>query len=318
MQTPFSVAVVIVSYNTRELLLECLASVVNSTEGLTTEIVVVDNASADGSYAAARRACPQAVTIQNQTNRGFGAACNQGIRLTTSPFILLLNSDARITREAVSTLLESFEREARCAAAGCRLIDSSGVELINTRNFLTPFNQTLEMAGFKLNTRSLSRSYSPRVDRDRFDCSIDWIDGACLMLSRTALNEVGLFDERFFMYSEDEDLCLRLKKTGWLVCFSGSGTAVHRGAASSELYRTAMLRQFYLSQILLLSKHRSGASVLIYAASMKTVLFLKLILLRDAHRRREAKEHLSALRQACTFRAKQSEASLSEDPFDGE
>lgn len=318
MQTPLSVAVVIVSYNTRELLLECITSVVNSTEGLTTEIVVVDNASADGSYAAARRACPQAVTIQNQTNRGFGAACNQGIRLTTSPFILLLNSDARITREAFSTLLESFEREVRCAAAGCRLIDQAGVELINTRNFLTPFNQTLEIAGFKLKGHSLSRSYSPRVDRGRFDCSIEWIDGACLMLRRTALNEVGLFDKRFFMYSEDEDLCLRLKKAGWLVCFSGSATAVHHGAASSQLYRTAMLRQFYLSQILLLSKHRSEVSVFIYAASMTIVLFLKRILLRDAHRRREAKEHLAALRQVCTRKAKQSEVSLPEDPFDSE
>ena len=314
MQALPQVAVVIVSYNTRDLLLECLASVVDSTERIAAEIVVIDNASADSSYDAART-YPQAITIQNSTNRGFGAACNQGISLTKSPFILLLNSDARITREALNVLLACFEREARCAAAGCRLIDARGNEVVNTRNFLTPFNQAFEMAGFKLVARSLSRSYRPRLDRGATDCSTDWIDGACLMLRRTALDEVGLFDERFFMYSEDEDLCLRLKKKGWLVCFCGAATAVHQGAASSELNRISMLLQFYLSQLLFLSRHRGRASAFLYAASMKTVLTLKQLLLRDGRRRETAREHLAALKQACASQHERSDCGSTERPF---
>ena len=304
MQAPPQVDVVVVSYNTKELLLECLASVVDGAEGASTEIVVVDNGSADGSYNAVRDAYPQASAIHNSANLGFGAACNQGIRLTNSPFILLLNSDARLTREAFDVMLDCLEREARCAAAGCKMINAAGDEAINTRNFLTPFNQAFEIAGFKLNARALSRSYRPFLDCDSADCSIDWIDGACLMLRRAALDEVGLFDERFFMYSEDEDLCLRLKKKRWLVCFCGAATAVHHGAASSEHNRIAMLRQFYLSQMLFLSKHRSRLSAFLYATSMKAVLILRQLLLRDGRRRQEAGEHLAALRQACASEAR--------------
>lgn len=304
MQAPPQVVVVVVSYNTKELLLECIASVVDGTEGTSTEIVVVDNASADGSYNAIRDAYPQVIAIHNSVNLGFGAACNQGIRSTSSPFILLLNSDTQFTREAFDVLLGCLKREARRAAAGCRLTSAAGDEAINARNFLTPFNQAFEMAGFKLTARSLSRSYRPFPDHDSADCSVDWIDGACLMLRRAALDDVGLFDERFFMYSEDEDLCLRLKKSGWLVCFCGAATVVHHGAASSELNRIAMLRQFYLSQMLFLSKHRSRLSAFLYAASMKAVLILKQLLLRDGHRREEAGEHLAALRQACASEAR--------------
>jgi GT2 family glycosyltransferase len=298
MQAPPKVAVVVVNYNTRELLLECIASVVDGTEGASTEIVVVDNASSDGSYDAVRDAYPQVIAIHNSVNLGFGAACNQGIRSTSSPFILLLNSDARLTREAFDVLLGCLEREGRCAAAGCRLTNAAGDEAINTRNFLTPLNQAFEMAGFKINTRALSRSYRPVLDRDSADCSVDWIDGACLILRRAALDEIGLFDERFFMYSEDEDLCLRLKKKGWLVCFCRAATAVHHGAASSERNSIAMLRQFYLSQMLFLSKHRGRLSAFLYTSSMKAVLIIKQLLLRDGRRRETIGEHLAALRQA--------------------
>jgi N-acetylglucosaminyl-diphospho-decaprenol L-rhamnosyltransferase len=310
MQAPLQVAVVVVSYNTRELLLECLASVVDGTAGTSTEIVVVDNDSADGSYNAVGDAYPQVIAIHNSVNLGFGAACNQGIRSTRSPFILLLNSDARLTRDAFDVLLGCLEREARCAAAGCRLIDAAGDEVVNTRNFLTPFNQAFETAGFKFNARALSRTYRPVFDRDSVDCSVDWIDGACLILRRAALDEIGLFDERFFMYSEDEDLCLALKKRGWLVCFCGAATAVHHGAASSEHNRIAMLRQFYLSQMLFLSKHRGPLSAFLYTASMKVVLILKQSFLRDVRRRERAREHLAALRHACASEARTTRTKL--------
>ncbi|MEK6406150.1 MAG: glycosyltransferase family 2 protein [Acidobacteriota bacterium] len=291
------VAVVVVCYNTRNLLLECLGSVADA--GANIELAVVDNASEDGSYEAVREAYPQAIAIRNSTNLGFGAACNQGIRATNTPFILLLNSDARLTPQAFQALRDCLEKNERCGAAGCRLINGAGVEVNNTRNFLTPFNQALEMTGIKLGIRRWGRRQKPAVDGELVDCSVDWIDGACLMLRRAALHEIGLFDEQFFMYSEDEDLCFRLGKRGWLVCFCGAGTAVHHGAASSEPNRVEMLRHFYLSQMLFLSKHRSPGSAFFYAAAMKTVLFLKQILLRDSHRRERAREQLMALKEAC-------------------
>lgn len=296
------VAIVVVSYNTRALVLECLASVFESTQGRSVQLIVVDNASEDGSYESVREAYPRAVAIRNSTNLGFGAACNQGIRATSSPFILLLNSDARLTAQAFRALCDCLEQNERCGAAGCRLIDASGVEAINTRNFLTPVNQALERAGIKLGSSSLQRTRRPSPDDNHMDCSVDWIDGACLMLRRAALDEVGPFDERFFMYSEDEDLCFRLRKRGWLVCFCGGGTAVHYGAASSQLNKFDTLRHFYLSQMLFLSKHRGHYSVFFYAVLMKTVLVLKHWLLRDGQRRETAGQQLIAFKEACAAR----------------
>lgn len=295
------VAVVTVSYNTRKLLLQCLGSVVEAAQDADIELVVVDNASDDGSYEAVRDAYPQAIAIRNPKNIGFGAACNQGIASTSAAYILVLNSDARLTAQAFQSLLNCLKENERCGAAGCKLISASGVEVSNTRNFLTPLNQALETAGINFKSRRLRRSYVPSLDRTLVDCSVDWIDGACLMLKREALDEIGLFDEQFFMYSEDEDLCFRLEAGGWLVCYCGAGTVVHHGAASSERDRLDMLRQFYLSQMLFLSKHRSPGASFFYSAAMRTVLVLKRLLLRDRNRRERASEQLTALKEACVL-----------------
>src|SRR6185503_12146807 len=136
-------------------------------------------------------------------------------------------------------------------------------------------NQAIETAGIRFGTRGLQRAYKPRPGLSHVDCSVDWIDGACLILRRSALDETGNFDERFFMYSEDEDLCFRLRQRGWLVCFCGAGSAFHHGAASSRLNKTAMLGRFYESQMLFLAKHRSQRSPFLYAAIMKAVLIIK-------------------------------------------
>ncbi|HXG67631.1 MAG TPA: glycosyltransferase family 2 protein [Blastocatellia bacterium] len=298
MKPPAQIAVVIVSYNTRELLLAALASVIESAPGEPVELVVVDNHSTDGSAAAARRAFPQVTVIENAENLGFGAACNQAIRVTRSPLILLLNSDARLTPEALAALTECMRMNHRCGAAGCRMLDDAGRETVNTRNFLTPFNQVMEWAGITagFGPRRLRRTRRPQLGKNLIDCSVDWIDGACLLLRRAALDEVGLFDEQFFMYSEDEDLCLRLRKGGWAVCYTAAGTALHRGGASSARARREMLRWFYYSQMLFLLKHRSRRAVFLYQAAMKTMLLLKQ--LTRPTRRAEISERLAALAQA--------------------
>src|SRR5258705_4052169 len=130
------VAIVVVSYNTRDLLLECLASVVGSTQGRSTQLVIVDNSSEDGSYEAIREAYPHAIAIRNSTNLGFGAACNQGFKATEAPFILLLNSDARLTAQAFHALCDCLEHNERCGAAGFKLIHAPGSRVIKSRNRL--------------------------------------------------------------------------------------------------------------------------------------------------------------------------------------
>lgn len=270
-------AVIVVSYNTRDLLLECLSSVISSTNYAQVEIVVVDNSSRDQSVEAVAQTYPGVRTIRNATNVGFGAACNQGIRATRAPLILLLNSDARLTGESFRALCDAVDLNDSWGAAGCRIVTPDGLETTNTRNFLTPFNQALELLGVvgRMSSRFLKRTYRPKVAPNQLDCDVDWIDGACLMLRRSALDEVGLFDEQFFMYSEDEDLCFRLKKSGWSICYSASGVAVHHGAASSSQNEQEMLFQFYTSQMRLLAKHRGAFSVLLYMTNMCVALMIK-------------------------------------------
>lgn len=287
------VAIVVISYNTRSLLLECLASVMASTKSASVELVVVDNASEDGSYEAAREACPQAMVIRNPTNLGFGAAANQAINQTVAPFILLLNSDARLAPEAFSAMFDLLNLNKRCGAAGCRLTGAQGETMVNARNFLTPFNQMFELLSIPKRTHRL------RLDANLTDCSVDWIEAACLIVRRAALDEAGLFDERFFMYSEDEDLCMRLRNHGWSICFTGRGTAIHHGSQSSANRRLDRLCQLYSSQMLFLAIHRGRASVSLYKLAMKTALTLKRFLIRGKARREELTERLVAFKRAC-------------------
>jgi GT2 family glycosyltransferase len=301
MSQTLRVAVIIVSYNTRDLLLECVASVLAVTGGVEFELVVIDNGSEDGSYEELRKRYPAVTAVSNKENLGFGAACNQGIKATTAPFVLLLNSDARITPEALAALHECMRGNQRCGAAGCKLVTPHGARLNNTRNFLTPFNQAVEMLGVRLPSRGLSRTYRPEVGGGHIDCKVDWIEGSCLMIRREALDEVGLLDEQFFMYSEDEDLCLRLRNRGWVICYTEAGTSVHHGGASSQRNKEQMLFHFYRSQMLFLRKHRGHSSISQYMAAMRSVLRLKCLssrLLARADVNRDLSERLGALKRA--------------------
>ena len=296
------VAIVVVSYNTRDLLLNCLASIIESTQGRQVVCTVVDNASTDGSADAASAAFPQAVVIRNSENRGFAAACNQAIRETRAPMILLLNSDARLTGAAFDTLAACLRENERCGAAGCRVVNDQGVAT-NAMNFLTPFNQALELLGIKLGRR-LRRTHQLQLDRrgkdSGLDCGVDWLEGSCLLLRRTAFDEAGGFDEAFFMYSEDEDLCYRLRQRGWTICFSAVAEVWHQGGASSAPKQSEMLVHFYAGQMRFLLKHRGRTAAVLYRFVMMATLMLKR-LRRSRREKGELSERLRALRRAAAF-----------------
>jgi GT2 family glycosyltransferase len=284
--------------------LECLKSIIESTAEIECELIVVDNASADGSLEAVRNAYPLAITISNATNLGFGAACNQGIKLTTADFILLLNSDARINAPALHQLLTVMRLNQPCGAVGCTVVDENGNPTVSVRNFLTPFNHALEELGLtkKLNISYLRRTFPSNVAAAQAESSVDWIEGSCLLLRRAALEQVGLFDERFFMYSEDEDLCFRLKQQGWLICFTNSSRIIHQGGASASQNSREMLKHFYLSQMLFLEKHRGRSSVILYYWVCRTSLWLKQIsrsIRRRDYDKANPSARLAAISEAC-------------------
>jgi N-acetylglucosaminyl-diphospho-decaprenol L-rhamnosyltransferase len=300
------VAIIIVSYNTKDLLLACLSSVLTSTTGVDSEIVVVDNGSVDGSSEAVQSQFRTFTLIRNSANAGFAAACNQGIQSTAAPLILLLNSDALISPEALEELARVMESAPSCGAAGCRVTGSTGVAAVNTRNFLNPFNQVVELIGLSsiLPGPLLARSYQPTLNAGLLDCSVDWIDGACLMLRRAALDDVGLFDERFFMYSEDEDLCYRLRQKGWSICYTARASVQHRGGASATQDKFTNLRRFYESQLLFLVKYQGRRAArwyldgMLLAAALKGILYS---LLLEPKRKSELDERTRALKTAVSI-----------------
>jgi len=232
-------AVVIVNYNTGPYLERCLRSASEAAGDARVETVVVDNASIDGSAEAALSAHEAATLIQNDVNRGFAAGANQGIRATAAPFILLLNPDAEIISGTLGGFVKVARERQQAGAIGPLVRDPDGSIYPSARKvpsmaegaghaFLGPF----------IPDNRFSRAYT-MADWDRLsERAVEWVSGSCMLLRRDALDQIGLFDEGFFMYVEDVDLCTRLRQRGWDVLFSPELEVLHVGGVSTGGYRS--------------------------------------------------------------------------------
>lgn len=233
-----NISVVIVSYNVRELLRRCLASVLAETQGLppgSVEVLVVDNASADDSAALVRQEFPQARLVANQENRGFSAACNQGAAHSSGEAILLLNPDAELRPGALRALTDCLGRHPNVAVVGPQLLNADGTAQPSRRRFptlVTAFLESTVLQGWFPHNAHLRRYYCQDTPADQ-EQEVDWLVGACLLLRRAAWEQVGPLDERFFLYFEETDWCLRAARAGWRAAYVPQAQVVHRGGQSS-------------------------------------------------------------------------------------
>jgi N-acetylglucosaminyl-diphospho-decaprenol L-rhamnosyltransferase len=228
--------VVVVNYNTGDYLARCLRSAWEAAGDARIEMVVVDNASADGSAERAVAAIPEARLIANRTNRGFAAAANQGIRASTAPFVLLLNPDAEILAGTLGGFLKVAAEHPRAGALGPMVRDPDGTVYPSARKVPT----LLEGLGHSFLgpfvPNRFSRSYT-MADWDRStERRVEWVSGSCMLLRRAALLETGAFDEGYFLYVEDVDLCTRLRMAGWDVLYSPELEVIHIGGVSTGGY----------------------------------------------------------------------------------
>lgn len=228
------VEVIIVNYNTRDELAGCLASLHDAMPACVSGIVVVDNASTDDSVAASRSRWPSVSIITLDRNLGFGAANNVALRRCRAPFVLLLNSDTTIAAGAIDTLhARMVDRGA--VAAGPRLIGADGRPEISFGPMLTPVAEAAQRTRVRLARRvgRFATAYvRRRLSEERL---VDWVSGACLLLRRDAAEAVGFFDERYFMYEEDVDLCAALRARGGTILFTPRAEVVHlRGRSVSR------------------------------------------------------------------------------------
>jgi GT2 family glycosyltransferase len=250
-----TISVIIVSYNTRQMTLECLRTLYANAGGAELEVFVVDNASNDDSAEAIRDAFPQAHVIRNEQNVGFGPANNQAIRLATTDYILLLNSDAFLRPHAIERLIAYLDVHPDAAIVGPRLLNRDESLQRSCYRFPTPWRMACEYllltAAFP-NSRWVGdyRAWAHDTERE-----VDFVIGACMLVRRAAIQHAGLFDEDFFFYSEETDWCRRFKLAGWKICFTPVAEVQHLNGASGAAQADAVFNEFRRAQERFIRKH---------------------------------------------------------------
>lgn len=229
--------IVIVSYRCRGMLRECLSSLRTFAPVNGARIWVVDNASEDGTIEMVRAEFPEVELLASGENLGFSKANNLAIRRGEAPYVLALNPDTRMTEGALDHMLELMESNPKIGISGCRLeLPDGSFDHAARRSFPTPLGALAHFTGvgrWRKAPARLAQYRAPEVESG----PVDAVNGAFMLMRRQALDEVGLFDEGYWMYMEDLDLCYRFAQAGWLTWYDPSATVIHVKAGSSGKYR---------------------------------------------------------------------------------
>lgn len=248
-RTELPISVVVVSYNSRKLLRSCLASIEAEQPA---QVIVVDNASSDGSGEMVAQDLPWVKLIQSKRNNGYGGAANLAIASCSSKYVLLLNCDTLLQPGSLKALRIYLDQHPRVAIAGPSLVNPDGTRQTSCFPFPTPQQLLLrETSLYKIWPDGLS-SNSLRIAQ-----AVPWVLGAALAIRRQAFESVGGFDPTFFMYYEEVDLCYRLSKSGWQAHFTPAAIVTHVGGASTKQQQTAMAIQLYKSLCHFYQQHYS-------------------------------------------------------------
>ena len=296
-------AVGIVSHNTRELLRECLDSVVRQDPA---QLVVADNASMDGSAEMVRAEFPGALLCRNEMNRGYGAAANQVMARCSAAYVLLLNADTRLKPGALQALCAFMDRHPQAAIVGPRIVNPNGSLQQSCFPFPTPLAVFLDVSNLGRLTHFLPflrESYLPTWSHTRAR-AVPWVLGAALAIRREAFEQAGGFDESFFMFYEEADLCYRLEKMGWQVYFAPVTEIVHVGGASTRQRASDMQVQLYSGLVHFYRRHysrkaRAALGVLIEAVALGRWIrdWLSLRVTADAQKRAQLAVSIEAWRR---------------------
>lgn len=267
-------SIVIVNWNTETLLRDCLASIAaNPPEGAC-EVIVVDNASTDGSAAMVRDVFPEVRLLANGENVGFAGANNQGIEASSGEMILLLNADTVVRAGALETLLRFMENHPEAGAAGARLLNPDGSLQHSCSPLPTLLGEGLHL--FHLDYRQRRAMQAWDVSRPR---PVDVLLGACMLLRRAAVEQVGLLDEGYFMYSEEVDYCRRLQDAGWTLYWAPEAEVVHYGGQSTRQAATEMFLRLYAGKLRYFRKHDGQRAGQIYKLILLGAALFRLLLL---------------------------------------
>jgi N-acetylglucosaminyl-diphospho-decaprenol L-rhamnosyltransferase len=269
------ITAVVVNYNARDHLLGCLRSLRD--DGVEA-VVVVDNGSSDGSTDAVLAADPSAVVIPTGGNLGFGAAANRGLAAAPGEYAVVLNPDVLVEPGTMKVLADAADRDAALAVLGPRVENLDGTLYPSVRTFPNLLDAAGHaFLGFVRPANRFSRRYR-MLDWDHGAArAVDWVSGTCMLVRLSALRAVGGFDEGYFMYVEDVDLCWRLRRAGWRVGYEPQGRVVHTIGASSEGAPYRMILAHHRSLFRFSAKTSTGTARLLLpvvgvALAVRTVL----------------------------------------------
>lgn len=269
------VSVIIVNWNTKELLSNCINSIQEKTAGVSYEIIIVDNNSADGSAEMIKMEFPHCKLVASNKNNGFSRGNNLGIHEAIGRYIFFLNPDTILVTNALNGMFKLMESNQSVGAVGCKLLNRDGsIQFICARTFPTLFNQ---FSYYMMFNRLFPKSKRfTNVELGYWDhkesMEIDCLSGACIFAKKSIIDKIEGFDDSFFMYAEDVDLCYRIKQEGWKLYYLASEEIYHLGGASSKkqshrYFSAIAMRE---SNYLLFNKHYGKTSSQIY----KVIIFV--------------------------------------------
>lgn len=282
-----TLSIVVLSYNTKDLTLQCIESIVREykkeLEDKIFEIIVVDNASIDDSGLTIGRLTKKTnlKIIQNSENVGFGKGCNIGAEYAKGKFLLFLNSDTRVLDRGFLQMVNFLDSRKDIGILGGKLLNPDG----NLQRSGGKFYNLWYLFLMLLGANTLVRKTSTKIDQ------IDWVSGACMMIKSELFNKLAGFDEHFFMYVEDMELCYRMKKLGFLTYFYPFTEIEHKTLGSSN--RTFAIISNYKGILYFYSKHRSGFEYIVaktlFVAKAKILIFIGIITVNPSLRERYEK-----------------------------
>ena len=243
------VSVVIVNWNTPGLLADCLRSL-RRCGGVTSEVIVVDNGSTDGSPDLVRKHFPEVRLIANENNLGFAKANNQGFAAACGRYLLVLNSDTVVPADAPARLVAYADAHPDAGMVGPRLLNADGSLQWSSADLPTLPRELLGVLGRR-------RRRLPGTDAA---FAVGWLAGACILVRRAAWEQVGGFDEAFFMYSEDTDWCRRMHAAGWGVVYLADVSVTHLGSGSAPLHSPTQLERLYDAKVRYFTRHHGPAA----------------------------------------------------------
>jgi len=270
-------SVTIVSWNVKEELVNCLRSIEANRPGCEFEIIVADNASTDGTIEAVRKDFPQVRLIINKNNRGFSAASNQAIKIAKGEYLFLLNPDTVVHRYSLDNLVEVLDKNPDVGACGPKLIDEDSITYRSV-GYIPTFRSILYAKTF-FRMLGIFRGHYKKLTADNLDYNrqtdAEQLSGSALMVRRSVMEEIGLWDESFFMYYEDVDLCLRIRKAGRRITYVGESVITHLGGKSSSQISAEKRIMLYRSLFIYLRKHKGKSKTRLFGLIFKPGVIIR-------------------------------------------